>query len=161
LATVYVVVKRAGRLHGQGPHLDNPEYRTALTWRRTELKALEDSVTEGLWRARQEKSMGLLDGQAGPSGREKTMVLLFRQQVVLLAMKQGRAPLPVSPALSRGLLRRGVLNDFYELGNIARRLSFLGDDRMLLAELKVRTGTKSPVREALSKPSETATEDRP
>jgi hypothetical protein len=118
-------------------------------------------VTEGLWRARQEKSMGILDGQAGPSEWEKTMVLLLRQQVALLAMKHGRAPLPVSPALWRGLLRRGVLNDLHELGSIARRLSFLGDGRMLLAELKVRTATKPPVRETSSKPSEIPAEDRP
>jgi len=91
--------------------------------------------------------MGILDGQTGPCELQKTMVLLLRHQVVLLAMKDGRAPLPVSPALWRGLLRRGVLNDLYELGNIARRLSFLGDERMLLAELKFRTATKSPVRE--------------
>ena len=49
--------------------------RTALTWRRPELKAVEDSVTEGLWRARQEKSMGILDGQGSPFEWEKTMVL--------------------------------------------------------------------------------------
>jgi hypothetical protein len=90
--------------------------------------------------------MGILDGQTGPE-LQKTMVLLLRHQIVLLAMKDGRAPLPVSPALWRGLLRRGVLNDLYELGNIARRLSFLGDERMLLTELKFRTATKSPVRE--------------
>jgi len=105
--------------------------------------------------------MGILDGQAGPSGCERTLVLLLRQQVVLLAMKHGRAPLPVSPALWRGLLRRGVLNDFHELGSIARRLSFLGDDRMLLAELKVRTAAKPAAREALSITGEIRTEDRP
>jgi hypothetical protein len=122
---------------------------------------LEDSVTEGLWRARQEKSVGILDGQASPSEWEKTTVLLLRQQVVLLAMKHGRAPLPVSPALWKGLLRRGVLNDLHELRSIARRLSFLGDGRMLLAELKIRTATKPPVRDTLSNPNEIATEDRP
>jgi len=121
---------------------------------------MEDSVTEGLWRARQEKSVGILDGQADRSEWQKTMVLLFRHQVVLLAMKHSRAPLPVSPALWRGLLRRGVLSDLHELGSIARRLSFLGDGSMLLAELKLRTASKPPVREAFSEPSEIATEDR-
>jgi len=122
---------------------------------------MEDSVTEGLWRARQEKSVGILDGQADRSEWQKTMVLLFRHQVVLLAMKHSRAPLPVSPALWRGLLRRGVLSDLHELASIAHRFSFLGDGRMLLAELKRRTTSKPPVQEALSKPSEIATEDRP
>ncbi len=115
-------MRRAGRLRGQGPHLKYPNYRTALTRRRAELKALEDLVTEGLWQTRQEKRMGILDGQTGPSESQKTMRVLLRHQVVLLAMKHGRAPLPVSPALWKGLLRRGVLNDLYELGNIARRL---------------------------------------
>ena len=118
-------------------------------------------MAEGLWQARQEKSMGILDGQPGPSEWQKTTALWLRHQVVLLAMKHGRAPLPVSPALWRGLLRRGVLNDLNELGGIARRLSFLGDGRMLLAELKVRTATKPSVRETLSKPREITAENRP
>jgi hypothetical protein len=98
-------------------------------------------VTVGLWRTRQEKRAEIGGGQTGPSERQKTIVHSFRQQVVLLAMKQGRAPLPVSPALWKGLLRRGVLSDLDELGNIARRFSFLGDGRMLLAELKIRAST--------------------
>ena len=105
--------------------------------------------------------MGILNGQAGPSEWEKSTVFLLRHQIVLLAMKHGRAPLPVSPAICKGLLRRGVLNDLHELDSIARRLSFLGDGRMLLAELKGRTATKPTVRETLSKPSEIAAEDRP
>ena len=67
-------------------------------------------------------------------------------------MQHGRAPLPVSPPLWKGLLRRGHL-DLYELGNIARRFSFLGDGRMLLAELNTRTIT-TPNK------SEIAAEDR-
>jgi hypothetical protein len=89
------------------------------------------------------------------------MVFLLRQQIVLLAMKQGRAPLPVSTSLWKGLLRRGVLNDLDELGNIARRLSFLGDGRMLLAELKMRAATARPARETLPKEGEITAEDRP
>ena len=154
-------MKRAGRLHGQGPHLNYPKYRTALTWRRAELKALEDLVTEELWPRGQEKRMGILDGQTDPSEWQKTMVFLLRHQIVLLAMKQGRAPLPVSASLWKGLLRRGVLNDLDELGNIARRLSFLGDERMLLAELKRRAVTARPARETLSTEGEITAEDRP
>ena len=89
------------------------------------------------------------------------MRVLLRHQVVLLAMKHGRAPLPVSPALWKGLLRRGVPGDIFELGTIARRLSFLGDGHMLLAELQIRTATAQPVREPLSKESEIAAEFRP
>ena len=43
---------------------------------------MEDAVTEGLRWARQEKSVGILDGQADPSEWQKTMMLLFRHQVV-------------------------------------------------------------------------------
>ena len=89
------------------------------------------------------------------------MVPLLRHQVVLLAMKDRRAPMPVSATLWKGLLRRGVLNDLDDLGSVARRLSFLGDERMLLAELRIRTSTTPPVRETLSKEAETAAEDRP
>ncbi len=151
-------MKGAGCLRGQGPHLDHPDNRTALTRRRSELKALEESVTEAFWRTRQEKRTGIRDGQR--SQWQKSMVLLLRQQVVLLAMKDGRAPLPVSATLWKGLLRRGVLNDLDDLGNIARRLSFLRDERMLLAELRIRTSTTPPVRKTLSKEGEIAA-DRP
>jgi hypothetical protein len=60
-------MKGAGRLRGQSPRLHNPDYRTALTRRRAELKALEDSVTEALWRTWQEKRIGIRDAQTGPS----------------------------------------------------------------------------------------------
>ena len=89
------------------------------------------------------------------------MVLLLRQQVVLLAMKDRRAPMPVSATLWKGLLRRGILNDLDDLGSVARRLSFLGDERMLLAELRIRTSTNPPVQGTLSKDGETVAEDRP
>ena len=59
---------------------------------------------------------------------------LLSQYVALLAMKYGRAPLPVSRTLWRGLLRRGLANDPAGLGHVARRYLFLGDARMLLAE---------------------------
>jgi hypothetical protein len=122
---------------------------------------LEESVTEALWRTRQEKRTGIRDGQSSPSEWRKSIVLLLRQQVVLRAMKDGRAPLPVSATLWKGLLRRGVLNDLDDLGSIARRLSFLRDERMLLAELRIRTSTTPPVRKTLSKEGEIAAEDRP
>lgn len=88
------------------------------------------------------------------------MAQLLRHQIILLAMQHGRAPLPVSPALWKGLLRRGNL-DFYELGNIARRFSFLGDGRMVLAELNMRTAATPHSRETLSKESNIAPEERP
>jgi len=76
-------------------------------------------------------------------------------------MKHGRAPLSVSPTLWKGLLRLGALNDLYELGSIARRLSFLGDGRILLAELKNRTTTRAPVEGPVSRKIEIEAEDRP
>ena len=76
-------------------------------------------------------------------------------------MKHGRAPLPVSSSLWRVLLRQGFLNDLDELGNIARRFSFLGDERMLLAELRMRAGTTTPAAERLRSETEIAAEDGP
>lgn len=101
------------------------------------------------------------DGQADPSEWRKTMVHLLRHQIVLLAMKQGRAPLPVSPALWKGPVRLGALNDLYDLGSIARRLSFLGDERILLAELKARAGTKPHVEGPRGKEIKIVEEDHP
>jgi hypothetical protein len=122
---------------------------------------LEDSVTEALGRTGQEQRIGIRDGQTGPSELQKTMVVLLGHQIVLLAMKHRRAPLPVSSAFWKGLLRQGVPNDLYEIGNIARRFSFLGDERLLLAEMRIRTAATTRVRETLSKENEIAVEGRP
>lgn len=70
-----------------------------------------------------------------PSEIGKIVAPLLGHLVALLAMRSGRAPLPVSPALWKGLLRRGHVNSLEDLGYFARRYLFLGDERMLLAEL--------------------------
>jgi hypothetical protein len=103
----------------------------------------------------------MLDVHADPSAWRRTLVDLLRHQVLLLAMKHGRAPQPVSRAVLKSLLRRGILNDLHDLGSVARRLSSLEDGRILLAELKVRTARRAPVEETVSKESEIAAEVRP
>jgi hypothetical protein len=110
---------------------------SALTRRRTEHQEVENSVTEAFWRASQEERTRILDGRAGSFEWRHTIAPLSGSCVVLLAMKQGRAPLPFSPAL-KGLLRKGFPNDVDELGNFARRYLFLGEARMLLGELRDR-----------------------
>jgi hypothetical protein len=86
---------------------------------------------------------------------------LLRQHVLLLAMTNGRAPIPLSPAVCRALLRRGVLNDLQALGNIARRFLFLGDGRMLLAEIKYGPTTVPPAQETVSSESHIAEKGLP
>ena len=154
-------MKRAGRLHGQSPHLDYPEYRTALTWRRAELTALEDSVKREIQRTGQANGNSVPDAQRSQSEWQLAAFHLLWHQVVLLAMKHGRAPLPVSPAVWKGLQRSGFLNDIYELGSIARRLSFLGDGRLLLAELKRRTAPIIPMEQSVAREMEIAAEGLP
>jgi hypothetical protein len=90
-----------------------------------------------------------------------TIAPLLGDWVVLLAMRHQRAPLPVSSALWKDLLRKGFLNDLDELALFARRYLFLGDARLLLAELRIRTATTPPVRETSSIVSKIAVEDRP
>ena len=90
-----------------------------------------------------------------------TIAPLLGDWVVLLAMKHRRAPLPVSSALWKGLLREGFPNDLDELAILARRYLFLGDARMLLAELRIRTTATARVRETLSKEDKIAAGDRP
>jgi len=153
-------MKRAGRLRVQGSHLDHPNYRTALTRRRAELTALEESLGNAVQRARQENGLSILDVHANPTAWRRTLVDLLRHQVLLLAMKHGRAPLPVSPAVLKSLLRRGILNDLHDLGSVARRLSFLEDGRILLAELKTRTARRAPAEETMPKEKEIAAEVR-
>jgi hypothetical protein len=133
--------KRTGRLREQGPTSITP-FSTALTRRRPDLRNSEDELTEATWRAREQNGAELRNGGQGSSKSLKIDLQLLRLQVLLLAMKDGRAPLPVSRALWRGLQRYRLLNDPYDLGSVARRLLFLGDSRMLLAELRTRGSAK-------------------
>jgi len=122
---------------------------------------LEDWLTEAHWQASEEKRHMVPNGQTSSTEQHRTMVGLLRHQVLLLAMKNGRAPLPVSPALLRGLQRQGFLNDLYDLGSLARRLLFLGDGRILLAELRVQVAARPTAEEKTSKEMENLKEGRP
>ena len=113
--------------------------------------SLEGSMEKGVQQTKPANGNVILDAQTDRSDWQSAEFHLLWHQVVLLAMKHGRAPLPVTPSVWKGLQRCGVLNDLYDLGSIARRLSFLGDGRLLLAELKRRSSTKSPVEQIVSK----------
>jgi len=145
----------------RAPTSITPNTEQALTRRRAELDQLEDSLTEAHWQTREEKRNVVPNGQSSSTEQQKTMVSLLRHQVLLLAMKNGRAPLPISPALWKGLHRQGFLNDVYDLGSLARRLLFLGDGRILLAELRVQAAAKPTAEEKTSKEMENAKESRP
>ena len=71
-----------------------------------------------------------------PFEMRKGMTRMLGEIIVLLAMKQRRAPLPVSPALLKSVWLRGFPENWGELESFARRFLFLGDERMLLAELR-------------------------
>lgn len=77
-------------------------------------------------------------GQSGqePGEFARTIVPMFGQVVALLAMKYGRAPMPVAPSLLRRMIQAGRPTDVDEMTNFARRFLFLRDERMFLAELK-------------------------
>lgn len=79
------------------------------------------------------KAFNAPDAVACEGGYSRLSVPLT-QWVALLAMKYGRAPLPVSRGLKRALMRQGIADDPAELGDLARRYLFLGDAQMLLAE---------------------------
>jgi hypothetical protein len=101
------------------------------------------------------------DARKGQFEWRNTIAPLLGDRVVLLAMKHQRAPRPVSSALWMGLPRKGFLNDLDELKLFARRYLILGDERMLLAELRMRTATTPPGRETLSEEEKVAAEDCP
>jgi DNA-binding NtrC family response regulator len=88
--------------------------------------------------AEQEGRVVIRDAEMPPLEFRETAAPLLGRCVVLLAMKRGRAPLPVSPALWKRLQHRGFPSNLDELGNLARRYLFLGDARMLLTELRFR-----------------------
>lgn len=78
----------------------------------------------------------------------RTVLPLFGKVVALLAMKSGRAPLPVSANFLRAMVRSGFPNDVDEMTNFARRYLFLRDEWMLLAELKLHGATAPRIRTA-------------
>ena len=102
--------------------------------------------------AGQQNRVVIQTSEIGSLEFRKTMAPLLGHWVVLLAMTHGRAPLPVSPNLWKGLLHRGFPNNLDELGNLARRYMFLGDARMLLAELGTRPQIPSPLLSATDHP---------
>jgi hypothetical protein len=107
------------------------------------------------------KRIGIREGQIGESEWRRLTLSLLRQHILLLAMKHGRAPLPLSPAVCRGLLRRGVLNDVDALGSVARRFCFLGDERMLLAEIERGWAIVPSAQETLPRESQIAASELP
>jgi hypothetical protein len=122
------------------------------------LKALEGSVGREILRTKPANGNVVHDAQAVRAGWQTMEFHLLWHQVVLLGMKHGRAPLHVTPSVWKGLQRCGVLNDLYDLGSIARRLSFLGDGRLLLDELRLRNAMRSPVEQTVSKEIEITAE---
>ena len=83
------------------------------------------------------KGFSALDALANEGGYSRSSAALS-QWVALLAMKYGRAPLPVSRGLQNAHMRKGFVDDPAELGDLARRYLFLGDAQMLLAESRKR-----------------------
>jgi len=100
-------------------------------------------MTETFPQTTEVKNIGIREGQIGESEWRRSTVGLLGQHILLLAMNHGRAPLLISASVCKGLLRRGALNDLDALGNIARRFSFLGDGRMLPAEIEYGSATVS------------------
>ena len=80
-------------------------------------------------------ALGALANEGGGYSRSSAPLSHW---VALLAMKYGRAPLPVSRGLEKAFMRQRVADDPAELGELARRYLFLGDAQMLLAESRRR-----------------------
>ena len=80
-------------------------------------------------------ALGALANEGGGYSRSSAPLSHW---VALLAMKYGRAPLPVSRGLEKAFMRQGVADDTAELGELARRYLFLGDAQMVLAAARRR-----------------------
>jgi hypothetical protein len=85
---------------------------------------------------RKDKPVVAQEANIVPLELRKTMAQMLGDAIAPLAMKHRRAPVPVSSALLRTLWMRGFPGNLAELESFARRLLFLGDERMLLAELR-------------------------
>jgi hypothetical protein len=157
----YFALKSAVCLRGQGSHLNHHDLPNGTGAEAGRLKGLEDLMTETFRQTAQVKRIGIREGQIGESEWQSLTLDLLRQHVLLLAMKHGRAPLPLSRAVCTGLLRRGVLNDPEALGSIARRFSFLGDEQMLLAEIEYGWAIVPSAQATLSSESQIAAREPP
>ncbi len=73
-------------------------------------------MAEASWQAGEENLAVSREGRESPSEWQSYVLELLRHQVLLLAMKNGRAPLPVSPSIWKDLQKQGVLNNLYVWG---------------------------------------------
>jgi hypothetical protein len=126
--------------------------------RRPNFKRAEAVLSYAVCRAGKEERTVTRDAKIGPFERRNMMAQMLGDIVALLAMQQRRAPLPVSSALRNAILRGGLPNGLIELGDFARRYLFLGDERMLLAELQRRPRCAEVISEELPGHSGIATE---
>jgi hypothetical protein len=104
----YFALKSAVRLRGQGSHLNHRDLPNCTDAEAGRTQGLEDLVTETFRQTTQVKRIGIREGQIGESEWRRSAMGLVRQHILPLRSKHGRAPLPLSPASSKGLLRQGV-----------------------------------------------------
>lgn len=116
---------------------ETPQHPFALKGRQPVANRWEVAVLTVHFSGKPGKGFSALDAQANEGRRGRSSAALG-EWVALLAMKYGRAPLPVSRGLEKLLMRRGLIGDPAELADLARRYLFLGDAQMLLAESRKR-----------------------
>jgi hypothetical protein len=141
-----IVLAGGGLPPNSGPRLKHPNI--PLPWNGG---GPSSSPTEVVVRvpgsAKPEKGFTVLGALRNEIDCQEPAAGLLGQYVALLAMKDGRAPLPVSPTRWRALLRRGLTDDAAGLGHVARRYLFLGDASMLLTESR---NLPAPVAESVA-----------
>jgi len=104
---------------------------TVAPFQRIELCSAQQTLAER--KRRMEQVENAITPSSGPG---ITSACLLADLVALIAMMQRRAPLPISAGLKERVSRRNSPASLLELGDLARRYLFLGDERMLLAEMK-------------------------
>ena len=116
---------------------ETPQHPFALKGRQPVFNRWEVAVLKVHFNGKPGKGFSALEAVANRGNCSPSPARLSKW-VALLAMKHGRAPLPVSRTLEKALVRQGLVYDPSELGDFARRYLFLGDARILLAESRKR-----------------------
>ncbi len=99
--------------------------------------------------------MGIGQDAEGLQARPGEIAPLLRDLIALSAMRYGRAPLPISRSLLKICTRLDLAESVDDLETLVRRYLFLGDERLVLSELRMKAEASRALGPALLTPRRT------
>lgn len=110
-------------------------------------------MSTGNWRTAPQRRIASRDAEDNANTKPTEIAQVFAQSVIRLALSYRRTQPPASAKLWQGLLGRGyAANDLEEFARSARSCFFMGDARILQAELG--RGLQAPAQRPVEAPVE-------